>query len=154
MRYLHTQTSPLWLLPIAMTFGLVAVAQAAELEPIWMIYAIATLLVLISFAFKSLTVSDVGDALQVQFGPLPVFSKTIRYADITAVEQGRSSLLDGWGIHYVPLRGWTWNLWGLDCVVLHLGKKVLRIGTDDPENLTAFLQSAIQNRPRDVKDLA
>ena len=25
-------------------------------------------------------------------------------------------MLDGWGIHLSPSGGWTWNLWGFDCV--------------------------------------
>ena len=40
-----------------------------------------------------------------------------------------------------PSGGWTWNLWGFDCVDVYLtrGRK-LRIGTDDPIALAAFLQ--------------
>jgi hypothetical protein len=51
--------------------------------------------------------------------------------------------MDGWGIHYVPFRGWTYNLWGFDCVVLQLGSKTVRIGTDDADNLLAFLERQI-----------
>jgi len=36
-----------------------------------------------------------------------------------------------------------WNLWGRDCVVLHLKKGVLRVGTDDAENLARFLEGKI-----------
>lgn len=39
--------------------------------------------------------------------------------------------------------GWFWNIWGRDCVVLHLDQGTLRIGTDDPENLEAFLRQRI-----------
>ena len=53
------------------------------------------------------------------------------------------SLIDGLGIHYVPFRGWTYNLWGFDCVVLELGKKTLRIGSNDADGLLTFLRSRI-----------
>ena len=48
---------------------------------------------------------------------------------MTAVEAGRSSLIDGWGIHWIPGRGWTYNLWGFGCVVIQQGKKTTRVGT-------------------------
>ena len=88
-----------------------------------------------------LPVSDLADHLYVHFGPLALFRKRIAYSQITHVEPGRSSVIDGWGIHYVPGRGWTWNLWGFDCVVLTLGDRTLRIGTDDVRGLTEFLQA-------------
>ena len=77
-------------------------------------------------------------------GPVPVFGTLIRYADLTAVEPGRTSIIDGWGIHYIPWRGWTYNLWGFGCVKLTLGKRVIRVGSDDVENLAAFLKTKIQ----------
>ncbi len=44
----------------------------------------------------SLTIRDEGNHLPLRFGPLPVLFKTIRYAEITGVEVGRTSILDGW----------------------------------------------------------
>lgn len=110
--------------------------------------SIAGVLVLaIGFGFAQLTVEDEVDRLAVRYGPLPLFWRRIPYARITAVEPDRTRLLDGWGIHYGPGRGWTYNLWGFDCVKLSLGDKVIRIGTDDLENLVAFLQARI-SQPR------
>jgi hypothetical protein len=62
---------------------------------------------------------------------------------MTAVEQGQTSLIDGWGIHFIPLRGWTFNLWGFDCAKITLGSKVVRVGTDDAENLVTFLRERL-----------
>ena len=90
--------------------------------------------------FGSLTISDEGDCLALRFGPLPLLRKTIRYADITGVAIGRTSVVDGWGIHYFPGRGWTYNLWGFACVKLKLGRKIIRVGTDDAEGLAEFLK--------------
>jgi len=63
---------------------------------------IAALFVLVSLLFARLTIRDEGDHLALRFGPLPVFRRRIRYADITAVEPGRSALIDGWMIHRIP----------------------------------------------------
>jgi hypothetical protein len=96
-------------------------------------------------AFHHLTVVDEGDWLALRFGPLSVFQRKVRYADIECVEIGRTLFLDGWGIHYSVRGGWVWNLWGRDCVVVHWKQGgELRIGTDDAENLAAFLQARIQ----------
>ncbi len=81
--------------------------------------------------------------MALRYGPLPVLRKRIRYADITSVEPGRTSIIDGWGIHYIPGLGWTYNLWGFGCAKLTLGRKVIRVGSDDTENLVVFLRTKL-----------
>jgi hypothetical protein len=46
-----------------------------------------------------------GDALSIRFGPLPLFSKAVRYAEVVTVEVGRSGRLDRWGVHWSPRGG-------------------------------------------------
>jgi len=100
------------------------------------------LLLLSAAAFHRLRVRDGGEALEIAFGPLPLFARRVPYAAIRSVRPGRTSLIDGWGIHWVPWRGWTWNLSGFTCVVLELeGGRRLRIGTDDPGRLVAWLEA-------------
>ena len=84
--------------------------------------------------------SDEGDRLALRFGPLPLLRKMIRYADITSVEIGRTKIIDGWGMHHVPGRGWTYNLWGFACVKLTLGRKIIRVGTDDADELAKIIR--------------
>ena len=48
-------------------------------------------------AYSAKRVQDEGDELAVRYGPIPMFAKTIPYAQITAVEPGRTNLIDGWG---------------------------------------------------------
>lgn len=103
----------------------------------------ACLMVLLGLCFKTLTVRDEGEHLAVRFGPLRVFRTCIPYAQMTAVKTARSSVLDGWGIHWMPGKGWIYNLWGFDCVSITLGRKTVRIGTDDPQGLTEFLITKI-----------
>jgi hypothetical protein len=100
----------------------------------------SALLVGIAYAFRNLRVVDEGDALALRFGPLPLFRKRIPYSRIQAAERDRTTVVDGWGIHWVPGRGWTYNLWGFDCVRLTLTNgRTIRVGTDDPEGLARFL---------------
>ncbi len=94
-------------------------------------------------AFHHLTVEDQGEVLAIRFGPLLLFRRTVRYADIVKIEVGRTLLLDGWGIHLSIRGGWVWNLRGRDCVVVHFRSVTLRIGTDDAENLARFLEAKI-----------
>jgi hypothetical protein len=143
MEYNHTQYGYLhWLLLLPAAAMLIAATRLARVEPpIAVVLTVAgAVLVLTAQMFGRLTVRDEGQWLAVRYGPLPVLRKRIRYAEITAVEPGRSSILDGWGIHWCPGRGWTYNLWGFDCVRLTLGRRTLRVGTDDPQGLAAFLR--------------
>jgi hypothetical protein len=142
MKYQHTQRAPMNLIlcgvGIAMLIGASQaqhwVAQIALLGGSGLMYVLA-------LSFGSLTVRDEDDRLRIRFGPLPLFARSIVYADIESVERSRSTILDGWGIHLSLSGGWVWNLWGFDCVDVRLtrGRKV-RIGTDDPEGLESFLK--------------
>ncbi len=100
----------------------------------------AVILVRVGLAFHHLTVEDEGDRLAIRFGPLPFMETWIQYADIQQVEVGRTTILDGWGIHRRPGHCWLWNLWGRDCVVIHRQRSDLRVGSDEAENLAEFLR--------------
>lgn len=141
MPYHHTQKAPLYLLLVVIGM---AMFLGAWLEPEKAVRIILLgsggLMVLLSFSFRHLTVSDKGERLLISFGPLPLFRRRIRFADVERVEKGRTTILDGWGIHLSLSGGWVWNLWGFDCVdVWYKNGKRVRIGTDDPIGLEAFL---------------
>lgn len=100
-------------------------------------------ILLIAASFHHLTVEDQGDRLSIAFGPIPLFRRSVRYEDIVSVETGRTTILDGWGIHVSLRGGWVWNLWGRDCVVLRLGKGMLRVGTDDAARLAEYVKTRL-----------
>ena len=104
-------------------------------------FVTALFLLLLGASIGHLIVEDEGERLVVRFGPLPLFRRRIPYEDIVEVEMGRTTFLDGWGIHWSPWGGWVWNIWGYDCVVLRLKGGKLKIGTDDAEGLAGFLKS-------------
>ncbi len=141
--YSHTQESPLYLILFGSSIPFFVLAWIAREQPVVLAVMIvaAVLLVLVGLAFHHLTVEDEGDRLAIRFGPLPFLETSIRYADIKGVEVGRTTILDGWGIHRSPRHGWLWNLWGRDCVVIHRQQGVLRVGSDEAENLAEFIKS-------------
>jgi hypothetical protein len=147
--YHHTQFGKLWILLLLLAvsqalIGLQMVVAGREEGAGVVLLITGTALFLAAQCFVALTVSDRGDHLVVQFGPVPLFRKRIPYAEMLSVEPSRSTLLEGWGIHLVPGRGWTWNVWGRDCVDVNLveGNRA-RIGTDDQAQLLAFLRARL-----------
>jgi hypothetical protein len=143
MRYERTQRAPFYLVLVVPAAAILAGAWFLP-DPARIIsIGSAGLLLLMASTFRELTVRDEGDELLVQFGPLPVFRRRVPYADIERVERSRSTLVDGWGIHW-SRGGWIWNLWGFDCVDVSLsGGRLLRVGTDDPAGLASFLNEQI-----------
>ena len=147
MQYHHTQKGPIYLalLAIAALLAVNAWLFGEQRLPAVLLSGGAVLFGLLAMSFRQLTVEDQGQALVVRFGPLPLFRTKVRYTSITAVEAGRSRVIDGLGIHYVPGCGWTYNLWGANCVVAHVGDRLIRIGTDDVDALLGFLQRKIRD---------
>jgi len=147
---MHTQKAPLCLILYGSALACIALAWVVGDTPgIYIAVGVGLLIALLAPAFHHLAVVDQGDHLAIRFGPVPLFCRTVQYADIEKVEMGRTLLLDGWGIHYSIRGGWVWNLWGRACLVIHFKNGgVLRIGTDDAENLARFLEGKIGQESR------
>jgi hypothetical protein len=148
-QYEHTQKGQIHRILYGAALGLLVVARLCrEDQPAMTLVCFpACLMVLAGLCFETLTVRDEGEHLAVRFGPLRVFRSRIPYAKIAAAEPARSSVIDGWGIHWMPGKGWIYNLWGFDCVKITLGRKTVRIGTDDPQGLAEFLKTKIAADP-------
>ena len=145
MQYNHTQKGPLHYILYGVAVAMLPLFWVCGDEPggLIVIAAVMAILLAISGMFKTLTVRDEGYHLAVRYGPLPLFFKNIPYSEIKSVEPDQTKFIDGWGIHWVPGRGTTYNLWGFDCVKLQVGNRVIRIGSDDVENLVEFLRERI-----------
>ena len=144
--YRHVQYSPVhFILTLLAAFMFVFAWQIrTDVAPSIVVVIAAGIMFTLSLAFRTLTVLDGDDSLVVRYGPLNLFGTKIPYEKITGVEPGTTSIIDGWGIHYIPFRGWTLNLWGFECVKIQVGTKTMRIGTDDSENLVQFLEKRIK----------
>lgn len=143
--YSHTQKAPLCLILYGSALACIVLAWIiGDTSGIYIGGGVGLLIALLAPAFHYLTVEDQGELLTIRFGPVPLIGRTVKYAEINKAEVGRTLILDGWGIHYSIRGGWVWNLWGRDCVVVHFKNGgVLRIGTDDAENLVTFLDGRI-----------
>ena len=103
----------------------------------------------VAAGFAQLTVRDRGDRLTVRFGWIPLIGWSARWEDIESAEIGRTSWVDGWGLHWLPGRGMTINIWGQDCVVLNVKSRIVRVGTDDPEGLAEYVRRRISEQQLD-----
>lgn len=148
--YHHTQRAPLCLLLYGVALTLIAVGFAVPDVPAlnYLYPPLGLVLLVMAASFHSLTVQDLGNSISIGFGPIPLFQRRINYQDIDRVAVGRTTLLEGWGIHMSLRGGWVWNLWGRDCVVVQYKKGVLRIGTDDANNLANFLTAKASEQRR------
>ncbi|MFN0058416.1 MAG: hypothetical protein ACKVX7_08160 [Planctomycetota bacterium] len=148
--YDHTQRSLLCLLVYALALTFLVLGWGLRGEPLirLMFPPTGVLMLVLAACFHHLQVKDLGDELSIQFGPVPLFRRRVKYADLTSVEIGRTTILDGWGIHLSVRGGWVWNISGRDCVVLRLRKSTLWLGTDDQQNLARFLNSRIESLQR------
>ena len=149
MDYSHTQRG--WLhylfLGLAGLFGFLAWYSRGEAEGVasMMLGTVAFFLIFFSLTFMTLTIEDEGNRLVARFGPVPLISKRIPYGDIEEAEKGRSRFIDGWGAHWVPRRGWTFNISGFACVRLKVRGKTIQLGTDDVDGLFQFLEEKIRS---------
>jgi hypothetical protein len=108
--YHHTQQGLWAFLLYALGISLVALAWFVRHEPPapFIVAGVGLVLLALAPCFHYLTVSDDGDRLAIQFGPVPLFKTSIRYQDIERAEIGRTWLIEGWGIHAIsPRRGKT-----------------------------------------------
>jgi hypothetical protein len=99
-RYLHTQKAPLCLNLYGLALVCVLLTWlVGETSGFFIGSGVGLLIAFLAPAFHHLTIIDQGDVLAIRFGPIPLFRRTVRYADIEKVEVGRTLILDGWGIH-------------------------------------------------------
>ena len=145
--YHHTQKAPWFLLLFAFAALFFTVAWVTRAEPVVpaILVVAGLLMAMLGYSFQHLTVCDEGDRLAICFGPLPLFKRRIPYDDITGVEIGRTTIMNGWGIHWSPWGGWVWSLSAGRCVVIGRGRGVIRVGTDDAERLVEFLMTRIRS---------
>jgi hypothetical protein len=145
--YEHTQTGPWYLLLLAVAASQITTILTGVVNGtpwvFWMLVAVSILMILLACSFRSLTVRVTATEIHVKFGPLPLMGKRVHFKDVQTVQAARSSIVDGWGVHWNPSQGWIYNLWGFDCVALQLGKTRLRIGTDEPQELVQVIQRGI-----------
>ena len=145
--YQHTQRGP-WsfVLLAVVASNLTLAVRLWGNEPAWaswLFLSVALLMTFMTLCFQSLTTTVSETSLRVHFGPIPLLEKKVLLEEIVSVRPEKSSLLDGWGVHWTPGKGWIYNMWGFDCLAINLGTRHFRVGTNDPDQLCEVLERAI-----------
>jgi len=104
--------------------------------------AIVAVFVVFLALFHSLTVRVSRDAINISFG-VGLIRKSFTVDDIETAAIVRNHWYNGWGIRWIP-GGWLYNVSGFDAVELrHKNGRRYRIGTDQPRELFAAIESEI-----------
>lgn len=145
-RYKHTQVG--WLLTIlgvSALVGVTALTVAVHAPPGMTVVAVVAASIM--FLFCRLTTEVTDDAFLFRFS-LGVVRRTIARSEIAACRPVTNAWYWGLGIHLTP-RGWLYNVAGAKAVELDLRNgRHLRVGTDEPEQLCAALNSNWQMNDR------
>ena len=126
------------LVVLVTTLPLMLIQRAFVIVPVLVI----AILVAIGLLFHAMTV-QVSDAyLTLWFGP-GVLKRRWVLEEIVQVKAVRNPWWYGWGIHWVPGRGWIYNVAGWEAIEIERtrGSRV-RIGTDEPQALLAAVKKA------------
>ena len=91
----------------------------------------------------TITVTDVRLSFSLGFG---MIRKSYLLSEIESVKPVRNSFIHGMGIKMLP-NGWLYNVSGLDAVEVKFKnrKSVVRIGTDQPVNVSNYINSKLNN---------
>ena len=127
----------------------VAIIPLAVL-PVWLAgivtaaWLILGSMVVVLALFASLTVEIDAEYLRIRFG-IGLIRKRFPLDQIDTCRPVSNLWIYGWGIRLTPY-GWLYNVSGLEAVELKMKSgKTCRIGTDEPEVLTAALQKALDS---------
>jgi hypothetical protein len=144
MDYRHTQFGTAVVISLLVGIGVTVYLSTQEV-PSWVLYWIVTPVMIILafciFLFYSLTVEIDGKELRFRFG-IGLIRRSVPLGEIEKAEPVRNRWIYGWGIHITP-HGWLYNVSGMEAVQITLksGKR-LRIGTDEPRELTEAIERA------------
>ncbi len=111
----------------------------------WLILGgLVVFLAVVLALFASLTVEIDAEHLRIRFG-IGLIRKRFPLDQIDTCRPVKNPWIYGWGIRLTPY-GWLYNVSGQEAVELKMKSgKTCRIGTDEPESLTAALEEALDN---------
>jgi len=141
--YRHTQFGTVIVVTTAAIIPLAALPAwlAGIATAAWLI--LGSMVVVLSL-FASLTVEIDAEHLRIRFG-IGLIRKRFPLDQIDTCRPVSNPWIYGWGIRLTP-HGWLYNVSGQEAVELKMKSgKTCRIGTDEPEVLTAALQKALDN---------
>ena len=141
--YKHTQFGKL---SMTILFGAVILIVALGSILGWHPVGIIVLMILIFCIplFYCLTVLVNESYVEILFG-IGLIKKRFKTKDIVQVLTVRNSWLSGWGIRWLFIGTWLYNVSGLDAVeIIMSNRKRYRIGTDEPNELVKAITSVMK----------
>jgi hypothetical protein len=108
------------------------------------ILTLSLILILVLFLVYKLTINISNESVSFTMG-IGLIRKRYPISDIKSVETVKNNWLYGWGIRIIP-GGWLYNVSGSYAIELrfHSSDKVIRIGTDKPEEVEKEIKCRIQ----------
>lgn len=144
--YEHTQPGRLMRVIMGsialVSLAAVSIGLAYASEVSWIGLLITTILLFILLLFHNLNVNVSTNDIVLKFG-IGLIHKSFAVLDIQSATAVRNRWFYGWGIRYTP-HGWLYNVSGFDAVQIQLRNgRSYRIGTDEPQQLQAAIESVI-----------
>lgn len=143
--YEHTQpgTTLRWILGIIIVASLFSTFVLGTKDVKTVTFFVVPLLsgILILFWSLTITVTDthLGHAFNLDF-----WKRSYPFTDIESVSKVQNSWLYGYGMRYIG-SGWLYNVSGTDAILIQFKDgKLIRIGTDDQENLYTILSQQLE----------
>jgi hypothetical protein len=139
--YEHSQRAT-WMYVIPLALAAVSVWGIFEGSPTpaWFLMGTNLILLIVIIDFSSLTIAVDSDGVHWFFG-FGWPSGHLHFDEIKTVEITRTTILEGWGLHYTIWHGWLWNVWGFQAVRLtYAGGRRVTLGTDDPQGLREAIE--------------
>lgn len=140
--YQHTQTG--YVIIFSLGVGLFFVAQLMFSPNFYWASMTAMIILAVCWVlFFTMTVMIDNDVLEVWFGS-GLIRKRFSLKEIESCKVVRNPWYYGWGIHWIPKRGWLFNVSGFYAVEIKMknGTKY-RIGTNVPSELEDVIRKSI-----------
>ncbi|HSA30768.1 MAG TPA: hypothetical protein P5160_03105 [Candidatus Omnitrophota bacterium] len=139
--YRHTQPGWTTILSLGTALCVVLILNSVSYSPVAAV--VAVVLALTIPLFFNLTVTIDQESLSAVFG-IGVFRVRLKVSEIVSTRPVRNKWWYGYGIHGWFGKGWLINISGLDAVELKMKNGMTYwIGTDEPQELNAALQRAM-----------
>jgi hypothetical protein len=112
-----------------------------DFTPVILITFILSLVLLLVYRL-TITISEQYVSFKMGIG---LINKKYPISDIKSVKIVKNNWMYGWGIRVIP-GGWLYNVSGFKAIELrfHSSDKIIRIGTDKPEEVTSEILKLIE----------
>ena len=112
-----------------------------DFTPIILMTFILSLVLLLVYRL-TITISEQFVSFKMGIG---IINKKYTISDLKSVKVVKNNWMYGWGIRFIP-GGWLYNVSGFKAIELrfHSSDKIIRIGTDKPEEVTSEILKLIE----------